>query len=312
VTGKETVGVVGAGLMGVGIATRMALAGHEVRVHDVDAARLAGLAQGAVAILAELAEAGQFDVAMQAGVLERLRTAQTLQALGGCALVIEAVPERLPLKHDTYRQLEPLLAPDAVLASNTSSFPPDEIASVLARPGRFLIAHFWNPPHAIPLVEIVPGSATDAAVVETTRAWLAAAGATPVVLNRAVPGFIGNRIQFAVLREALALVCSGVASAEVVDTVMRASLGRRWKMVGPLEGADLGGLDTFLDISSHLMPTLARTEDALPLLSQYVAAGSTGARAGRGFYEWTETRRAAVRAKRIAQLAADVGPDADT
>jgi len=201
----------------------------------------------------------------------------------------------LELKSRTYRALEPLLRDDAIFASNTSGFPPDLLAQALQNKARFVIAHFWNPPHTIPLVEVVPGTETDPNVTRRTAELMTAIGMEPVVLTKAIPGFVGNRLQFAVLREALAIVRSGAATPEVVDTVMKASLGRRYGMVGPLESADLGGLDTLLDIGTHLMPELAKDEDVLQLMRDHVQKGQVGVRSGQGFYEWDDAHRARVK-----------------
>jgi 3-hydroxybutyryl-CoA dehydrogenase len=292
---KAVVGVVGTGLMGVGIATQSALHGHRTIVHDVDAARLASVAPKAEAVLDELIDAGRIDAAAKRAALARIETHATLEPMADAQFIIEAIPEVLESKHRLYASLSQLLADDAILASNTSGFPPDLLAASLRAKDRFLIAHFWNPPHMIPLVEVVPGTATDPRVIEQTVALMSAIGMEPVVLAKAIPGFVGNRLQFAVLREALNIVRSGAATPEVVDHVMKASLGRRWGIIGPLEGADLGGLDTFLDISTHLMPELAKDEDVLDLLREQVEAGRVGVRSGAGFYDWDEAHLAQVR-----------------
>lgn len=283
---KAVIGVVGTGLMGVGIATQSALHGHRTIVHDVDPARLASVAPKAEAVLDELIDAGRIDPAVKQAALARIETHAQLDVMASAQFVIEAIPEVLELKHRLYAALAPLLAADAILASNTSGFPPDQLVAPLKAKERFLIAHFWNPPHMIPLVEVVPGTATAPEVTQQTAALMSAIGMEPVVLAKAIPGFVGNRLQFAVLREALNIVRSGAATADVVDRVMKASLGRRWGIVGPLEGADMGGLDTFLDIATHLMPELAKDEDVLDLLRQQVDAGRIGVRSGAGFYEW--------------------------
>jgi 3-hydroxybutyryl-CoA dehydrogenase len=292
---KAVVGVVGTGLMGVGIATQSALHGHRTIVHDVDAARLASVAPKAEAVLDELIDAGRIDAAAKRAALARIETHAALETMAAAQFVIEAIPEVLELKHRLYASLAQLLADDAILASNTSGFTPDQLAGPLRAKERFLIAHFWNPPHMIPLVEVVPGTATDPQVTGQTAALMSAIGMEPVVLAKAIPGFVGNRLQFAVLREALNIVRSGAATPEVVDRVMKASLGRRWGIVGPLEGADLGGLDTFLDISTHLMPELAKDEDVLDLLREQVEAGRVGVRSGAGFYDWDEADLAQVK-----------------
>jgi 3-hydroxybutyryl-CoA dehydrogenase len=292
---KATIGVVGTGLMGVGIATQSALHGHRTIVHDVDPARLASVAPKAEAVLDELIDAGRIDAAAKRAALARIETHAQLDVMASAQFVIEAIPEVLELKHRLYAELTALLAEDAILASNTSGFPPDQLVAPLRAKERFVIAHFWNPPHMIPLVEVVPGTATAPEVTQRTAELMSAIGMEPVVLAKAIPGFVGNRLQFAVLREALNIVRSGAATPDVVDRVMKASLGRRWGIVGPFEGADMGGLDTFLDISSHLMPELAKDEDVLDLLRQQVEAGRVGVRSGAGFYDWDDARLAQVK-----------------
>ncbi|MFM0502418.1 3-hydroxyacyl-CoA dehydrogenase family protein [Paraburkholderia caffeinilytica] len=295
---KAVIGVVGTGLMGVGIATQSALHGHRTIVHDVDPARLASVAPKAEAVLDELIDAGRIGHAAKQSALARIETHAQLDVMASAQFVIEAIPEVLELKHRLYAALAELMADDAILASNTSGFPPDQLVAPLRAKERFLIAHFWNPPHMIPLVEVVPGTATAPEVTERTAALMSAIGMEPVVLAKAIPGFVGNRLQFAVLREALNIVRSGAATPEVVDRVMKASLGRRWGIVGPLEGADMGGLDTFLDISTHLMPELAKDEDVLDLLRAQVEAGRVGVRSGAGFYEWDDAHLSQVKAGR--------------
>ncbi len=285
-----TIGVVGTGLMGVGIATQAALHGYRTIVHDVDPTRLASVALKAQAVLDELIDLGRIDDAAKQAALARLETHAQLDAVADARFVIEAIPEVLELKHRLYATLTGLLADDAILASNTSGFPPDQLATPLRAKERFVIAHFWNPPHMIPLVEVVPGTETAPEVVQQTAGLMSAIGMEPVVLAKAIPGFVGNRLQFAVLREALHIVRSGAATPEVVDRVMKASLGRRWGIVGPFEGADMGGLDTFVDIASHLMPQLAKDEDVIDLLRAQVDAGRVGVRSGAGFHDWDEAR----------------------
>ncbi|MBB5462521.1 3-hydroxyacyl-CoA dehydrogenase family protein [Paraburkholderia sp. Cpub6] len=294
-TQDVAIGVVGTGLMGVGIATQAALHGYRTIVHDVDPARLASVAPKAQAVLDELIDAGRIDDAAKQAALACIETNAQLDAIGQARFVIEAIPEVLELKHHLYATLTSLLADDAILASNTSGFPPDQLATPLRAKERFVIAHFWNPPHMIPLVEVVPGTETAPEVVRQTAGLMSAIGMEPVVLAKAIPGFVGNRLQFAVLREALHIVRSGAATPEVVDRVMKASLGRRWGIVGPFEGADMGGLDTFVDIASHLMPQLAKDEDVIDLLRAQVDAGRVGMRSGAGFHDWDEARIARVK-----------------
>ncbi len=295
----KQVGIVGGGLMGAGIATKFALAGYEVLLLETSPARRATLPGIATGILQELQAAGTVDTDGVAAAQARIRLVDALPALAAMPLVIEVIPEVLAAKQALYCELEAVLAPEAILASNTSGFMPDALSAGLARPERFLIAHFWNPPHAIPLVEVVPATQTMPAVIEQTVAVLREIGADPVVLRKAVPGFIGNRLQFALLREALHLVQAGVADPATIDTVMKASLGRRYGIAGPFESADLGGLETILKVAEHLLPALAKDETALDVLRTHTARGEQGAAGGQGFYTWNEERRTAMRQKRI-------------
>jgi 3-hydroxybutyryl-CoA dehydrogenase len=295
------VGVVGTGLMGSGIAAVFAAAERTVFLFDKDPKRLDEAAKKIIEIHEEMRGAN-LTSASQTEVLSHVRPVSELAALSTAELIIEAVPEVLETKQALYRELERTVEREVIFASNTSGFMPSKLSETLAHPDRFIVAHFWNPPHAIPLVEVVPSPRTSPVVVEQTMALLRAARAEPVLVEKEIPGFIGNRLQYAILREALAIVRSGAASPESVDTVMKASLGRRYATVGPLETADLGGLDTFLTIASHLMPQLAKDEDVLELMRVRVEAGKTGLRSGEGFYPWPPERAQEVIQRRNADL----------
>jgi len=295
------VGVVGTGLMGSGIAAVFAAVGRTVFLFDKDPKRLDEATERIVGIYEEMRGAGLTSLS-QAEILSHIKPVSELADLRTVEFIIEAVPEVLEIKQALYRELETMVAERVILASNTSGFMPSKLSEFLAHPDRFIVAHFWNPPHAIPLVEVVPSQHTSAAVVERTIALLRESRAEPVLVEKEIPGFIGNRLQYAMLREALAIVRSGAASPEAVDTVMKASLGRRYATVGPLETADLGGLDTFLTIASHLMPELAKDEDVLELMRIRVEAGDTGLRSGKGFYPWPPERADQVIKRRNADL----------
>lgn len=295
------VGVVGTGLMGSGIAAVFASAGRTVFLFDKDPKRLDEAKQKIVEIYQEMHGVGLTSLS-QTEILAHIKPVSELADLKAVDFIIEAVPEVLEIKHDLYREVERVVGERVILASNTSGFMPSKLAEFLAHPNRFIVAHFWNPPHAIPLVEVVPSLHTLPSVVERTIALLREAQAEPVLVEKEIPGFIGNRLQYAILREALAIVRSGAASPEAVDTVMKASLGRRYATVGPLETADLGGLDTFLTIASHLMPELAKDEDVLELMRVRVEAGNTGLRSGKGFYSWPPERAQEVIKRRNADL----------
>jgi 3-hydroxybutyryl-CoA dehydrogenase len=299
--GTNAVGIVGGGLMGAGIAARFAVANHDVLLLEISPKRRAAIPAAVSEILQELLAAGTITAGSAAAAESRIRLVHGVAELAQASIIIEAIPEVLAEKQEVYRQLELVVAPEAVVASNTSGLMPDALSGGMSKPERFLIAHFWNPPHAIPLVEVVPGPRTAPGTIERTVAMLRGCGAEPVVLHVPVPGFIGNRLQFAVMREALHLVRTGVADPETIDKVIKASLGRRYGVVGPFEAADLGGLETFLRVGSNLQAELSSDGRGLEVLRAYVERGETGAASGRGFYQWTEERHESVRRKRIAR-----------
>jgi 3-hydroxybutyryl-CoA dehydrogenase len=295
------VGVVGTGLMGSGIAAVFAAAGRTVFLFDKDRQRLDEAAKKIVEISEEMRGAGLTSLS-QTEILALIKPVSELTDLGTVEFIIEAIPEVLEIKQALYRELETTVEKGVIVASNTSGFMPSKLSEFLTHSDRFIVAHFWNPPHAIPLVEVVPSPRTSPVVVERTMTLLKASRAEPVLVEKEIPGFIGNRLQYAILREALAIIRSGAASPEGVDTVVKASLGRRYATVGPLETADLGGLDTFLTIASHLMPQLAKDEDVLELMRTRVEAGKTGLRSGEGFYPWSSERAQEVIKRRNADL----------
>lgn len=296
------IAVAGAGLMGCGIAAKLAVSGLSVSLHDSHADSLDRAASRCAEVFEELVEGGAMTHGAAKDAFDRIKLVPQLKDLRDASTVIEAVVEVLDVKRTLYARLEDTLAPNAVIASSTSGFTPDSLASEMKHPQRFLVAHFWNPPHLIPLVEVLACKQTRPSAVAATMSLLSQAGCEPVLLHKAVPGFIGNRFQFAVLREALHMLREGVADAATIDQVMKHSVGRRYRYLGPLEGADLGGLDTFLSISRHLMPQLAKSEDVLALLDEHVRRGRRGRATGEGFYAWGAEKLAWLRQVRLAML----------
>lgn len=282
------VAVVGAGLMGHAIAQLFAAEGHAVAVYDPNPAALASLRERVRAIL-DLLE-------LDHAAVERLRpTGDLATAVADAEFVFEAAAERLELKQALFETLDRLAPPGAILASNTSAIPIGAISARARDRSRILGAHFWNPPYAVRLVEVIQAEATRPELVARTIELLRAAGMSPVHVRRDVPGFVGNRLQHALKREAIALVADGVCDAETLDRVVREGFGARLAVLGPLEQSDLVGLGLTLDIHRVLMPHLDRTPAAHPLLEAKVAAGELGMASGTGFRRWTEAEAAAVR-----------------
>jgi 3-hydroxybutyryl-CoA dehydrogenase len=216
--------------------------------------------------------------------------------------VVEATPEVLADKQALFAELEGLADPDAILASNTSGLPVTEIAARARTPHRIVGMKFVNPAHLIPLVEVVKGRATAPETLERACAALRLIGKRPVKVLRDVPGFLNNRIQQAMRREAISLVARGVASAEDVDAAVRWGFGFRLLGAGTLETMDLVGLDQLLKINEYIIPDLDASAEPPPLLRELVARGDTGARAGRGFYVWDPARERAARTRMDALL----------
>jgi 3-hydroxybutyryl-CoA dehydrogenase len=297
------VGVVGAGLMGHGIAQVFALAGAEVSVSDPDPAALASLGERIGANLDSLG--------LDRGALDRVAAAPGLaEVASGADLVIEAAPEDLELKRRVFAQLEREAPAEAILATNTSVIAIGDVAAGAATPERIVGTHFWNPPYLINLVEVIEAEATAAATVARTIEILGDAGKTPVHVRRDVPGFVGNRLQHAMWREALALIDEGVCDAETVDLVAREGFGARLATIGPVENADLVGLDLTESVHAYLLPHLDRSTEPAAGLRERVERGELGAKSGRGYFEWPEGAAAATRERLIAHLRnAAAGPD---
>ena len=298
----RTVGVIGSGLMGSGIAALICAAGMKVRVFDIDRSRLLQLLPQVEIVVRDLEEYGLAEEGAAVEAKQRLALAEDLGGFRECDFVVEAVVEDVAVKRDLYAALEDVVEPSTIIASNTSNIVPSRLVPGMKKPGRFIVAHFWNPPYAVPLVEVVPAPETEAGTVERTVAWVKRIGNEPVVLKKEVTGFIGNRLQYALLREALWLVHHGIASPEEIDRVMTLSLGRRYAVVGPFGTADLGGLDTFLTISQQLMPDLAADIVPLEVMKAAVANGHVGVRAGKGLLEWPQERSAAILTRRKEEL----------
>ena len=295
----QNVAVIGAGTMGHAIALEFALGGYSVVLVDRTEAILEKALSNAEDCLRTLVEAGFVAAADSPAVLRRLRPCLSLQtAVSEADYVVEAVYEDLTLKQSLFGHLGRLALPHAVLASNTSGLSGSALAIASGHPERTLITHYFNPPHLIPLVEVVPNSQTSAETLNTVSQVLSGLGKRLVVLKREVPGFIANRLQYAMLREALSLVEREVANVEDVDTVVRYSLGRRLGVLGPLATADFGGLDVFHSILSYLGPDVCNATDPSPLLTQKVRAGNLGVKTGRGLYEWSPERAQALRHER--------------
>ena len=275
--------VLGAGVMGRNIAKVLLRGGHEVALYSRTEQTLL--------------DAGQ-SLEREAGT-QIAYTTSISEASAGAGLIIESVPESLVLKVLVLREVESAAPARAVIASNTSSLPLPRLAEALVEPERFLGLHWFNPAHLIPLVEVVPIERTDPSVVEWSMALLADLGKRPLALSRPVAGFLANRLQYALIREALQLVDDGVATPEQIDSVMTDCLGLRWAVLGPMQSTDLAGVPTAVAVARELFPGLSNADAPQPVLSELLESGRLGVSTGEGFFAYPDPEAVAQTRDRL-------------
>jgi 3-hydroxyacyl-CoA dehydrogenase len=283
--------VVGSGIMGPGIGAVLAAAGAHVRIYDISD---------------EAIEAARGNYARALGVVEQLSgpsgaaevqfTTDIAEALAGTELVIEAVPERIEIKRDVLAQIEAAVSDDTIVASNTSGIPISEMAASMRVPGRFIGMHWSNPPQLIPMIEVIPGEATDQAVTDRMVAIVRAFGYQPV-LEREIAGFVENRVLYAIMRECIALVDAGIISQEDLDTCVRWGIGYKLAVVGPMRLLDMAGLDTYRNVSSYLNSQLDATDGVPEMIERLTGEGKLGMKSGDGLYQYGEGDVAATRGR---------------
>ena len=306
---SDRVAVLGPGRIGRQIALAFALGGARVVLVDLktrsvaDAERVLTDARTEIARDARLmVEEGVITVSDEAAALARIEDRVGLGDLGDCAFVQEALPEAVELKRETFKRLAGRIGPDAVVASTSSTISPSHLADAVDRPERFLVAHWLNPAHIIPLVEVVPGPRTAPETVQTTLDRLERLGKVPVRCNDS-PGFIGPRMQVLLMNEAVRLVEEGVATPEDVDKAFRAGMGFRYASVGIFEFIDWGGVD-ILYRASRYMTEAVGDERFKParLVEQKMAYNELGPKTGRGFFDYGGDRRATFETQKIRAL----------
>ena len=287
--------MVGAGLMGHGIAQVFALAGHDVTIYD---SVKASLDSAKARILANLKDLGDDQKAV-----ERVTPVADLSdAVRAADYVVEAVLEDLALKQKLFGEIESYARPDAILASNTSVIPITDIMQGLQKRERALGTHWWNPPFLVPLVEVIETQWTTPEAVAFTMKLHADAGKKPAHVKKDVPGFIGNRLQHALWREAVALVENGICDAQTVDDVIKAAFGRRLAVLGPLENADMVGTDLTLAIHKTVLPAIDSRPAPSPYLEKLVREGKLGFKSGEGFRTWSPQQQQELRSKVLQHL----------
>lgn len=294
----KRVAVMGTGTMGPGMGAVLARAGMHVTLYDTSAEQL------------EKAKAG-YDLAW--GVLDRLETPvveggsvtycdTVAAALAGAEFVIEAIPENLALKQKVYAEYEQHVGPEVIIASNTSGIPATKIAAELAHPERVIVMHWSNPPHLIPMIEVVPGEKTSQQAVDDTIAVINDVGYYPCLLKKEVPGFVENRVLYAIMRECLALVDEGVVDLEELDLNVKWGIGYKLAVIPPMHLLDMAGMDIYTAVASYLNPDLSNASEVSPTIKALVEQGRLGMKTKGGLFDYTDEEVAALRAQRGASL----------
>ncbi len=291
--------VIGTGTMGPGMGAVLARAGIDTALYDVSP---------------EALERAKTGVELANGVLDRLDAVRVegggvrferelADAVEGADVVIEAIPEKLELKQELFPELERLAGEEAILASNTSGIPITKIASVCAHPERVVGMHWSNPPHLIPMIEVIPGERTSPETVAATSALVRRVGYHPVE-EREVPGFVENRILYAILRECLDLVDRGVIDPQGLDLNVRWGIGYKLAVIGPMELLDMAGLDIYNAVGSYLNRDLSTSGEVYSTIRSLIEQGRLGMKTGGGLYDYTPEQIEELRAKRAAKLVA--------
>lgn len=295
----KSVGVVGAGTMGAGVAEIFAKFGCAVILYNRSRAgmqRALKRLQSKVAVNTAPIEKGT-DITGA-----KIYTTHDLTALAQVDIISESIAENLEVKQNIFRKLDEICGAKTLFTTNTSGLSISQIATAVSHPERFAGVHFFNPPEIVPAVEVIKGAETSDATCEILTDLLKRMKKQPILVQRDVPGFVASRLQFAVVREALHLVEEGIASPADIDAVMKHGLGLRWALLGPLEIADLGGLDIFNTVGSYVATALSNATDSPKVLQDLVAAGKLGAKTGSGFYDYPPGKANALIADRDEKL----------
>lgn len=302
----QRIAIVGAGLMGHGIAQEFALAGYQVSLHSRTEASLQKALENIHNNLDRLILLGVVSPPQAAAVPKRIRTSPNLKTtVEGADIVIESVFEDAALKREIFQKLDRLCPDRTILASNTSALMLSQFATNTHRPDRVIIAHYANPPYLIPIVELVRGATTSDQTVELMSTLLTQVGKRPVVVQKEVPGFLLNRLQGALLREALWMVKEGIASPQDIDIALKNSIGRRWAVAGIFEVFELAGWDLLAQAMAQVYPHLSNETEVSPVLTEQVKGGELGVKTGKGFYTWTPESAEALR-HRIAHALVEI------
>jgi len=293
------IAIIGMGSMGPGMAARLARGGHEVRAMDLAPAAM----ERAQAMLPMIAGAlDGLGVADEGGAIAFHPTLP--DAVDGAQLVIENVPEKVDVKAQLYASLDPLVGPDVIVATDTSGIPITKLQAHISHPERFVGMHWSNPPHIIPMIEVIAGERTAPETVRAMQGLIRGLGLLPVTLKRDLPGFVENRVLYALLRECVDLVEQGVVDAEDLDTCVTWGIGYKLSVVGPMRLLDMAGLDIYESVASFLNAELCKRVDVSPMVTSKTGEGRLGMKTGAGLFDYTEAELASLPRERGAKLVA--------
>lgn len=285
---KENLSIIGCGIMGPSIASTAAWSGFDVKIWGMDEEDIERARISLDEKLNGLENYGLINSDEKQRIVKAITFTDSIEeCVSEATFVIEAIPEVLELKQNYFKQLDELCPENTVLASNTSGLSATEIAKLTTNTKRTVITHFWNPAHLMPLVEVVRGDHTSDETVERAMALLESMNKKPILVKKDVLGSVGNRLQYAVFREAQYILEQDIASMEDIDNAIRYSIGRRFGVTGPFMTMDMGGLDTNASITSYLFEDLSDRKDIFPTMKELVDNGHYGPKTGKGFYEWT-------------------------
>jgi 3-hydroxybutyryl-CoA dehydrogenase/5-formyl-3-hydroxy-2-methylpyridine 4-carboxylate dehydrogenase len=297
----KSVSVIGMGTMGPGIAATLARGGMTVRCYDTSAEALAnsaGLISGAFGVLDALGMPDNGDA-------ERISMSDSLEdCVAGADLVVETVPEVLELKLELLGKLDDLVSPECVLASDTSGLPITRLQEGNSNPGRVIGMHWSNPPHIIPIIEVVAGRDTAPETVDRMVAAIRQINLLPILVKKDVPGFVENRVLYAIMRECVDLVEEGVIDAEALDQCVSWGIGYKLAVVGPMALLDMAGLDIYQAVASYLNKELSTRGDVSPLITERTAKGRLGIKSGGGIFDYTPEQISELRQARAQKLVA--------
>jgi len=300
---KEELAIIGCGTMGHSIALSASIAGFNVKIWGIDDSDIQRGKQGIDEKLNLLTTYEVVDSNEIKNIKERIYFTNSLrECVNNASFVIEGIPENLYLKQKMFQELDELCSPNVILASNTSGLSPTDIAALTSYPERTVVTHFWNPGHLIPLVEVIRGEQTSKETVNQSLELLKHMNKKPIVVQKDILGSIGNRLQYALFREAQYILEQGVASIEDIDKAVCYSIGRRLSVTGPFMTADMGGLDVFDSISTYLFPDLSNHNKSFSKMKNLIDEGNYGQKTGKGFYEWSQQQSKKMNKEREQQL----------